>query len=93
MIYLVFMVLNWRAGQPVPVAARSKPWVCGPSLPGILGSNPTWEWTSVSLTGVCCQVEVSTSGRFLVQRNPNECVCLSLSVIRCNNNSQDLHLR
>ena len=26
---------------PVPVAARSKAWVCGRSLDGIVGSNPT----------------------------------------------------
>ena len=25
----------------MPVAARSKAWVCGYSLPGIAGSNPT----------------------------------------------------
>jgi hypothetical protein len=25
---------------PVPVAARSKAWVCGRSLAGIVGSNP-----------------------------------------------------
>ena len=27
--------------QPIPVAARSKAWVCGRSLSGIVGSNPT----------------------------------------------------
>jgi len=27
--------------SPVPVAARSKEWVCGLSLAGIVGSNPT----------------------------------------------------
>jgi hypothetical protein len=26
--------------QPIPVAARSKAWVCGRSLTGIVGSNP-----------------------------------------------------
>jgi hypothetical protein len=26
---------------PIPVAARSKAWVCGRSLTGIAGSNPT----------------------------------------------------
>jgi len=25
---------------------------------------------------VCCQVEVSASGRSLVQRSPTECVCV-----------------
>ena len=27
---------------PVPVAARSKAWVCGRSPAEIVGSNPTW---------------------------------------------------
>jgi hypothetical protein len=27
---------------PIPVAARSKAWVCGRSLTGIVGSNTTW---------------------------------------------------
>ena len=37
---------------------------------------------------VCCQVEVSATGLSFVQRNPTECVCVcvSLSVIECNNN-------
>jgi hypothetical protein len=30
-----------RNNMPVPVAARSKAWFCGPSLAGITGSNPT----------------------------------------------------
>jgi hypothetical protein len=42
----------------------------------------------MSLVSVmCCLVGVSATGRSLVQRNPTECV--SLSVIRCNTN----HLR
>jgi hypothetical protein len=32
---------------------------------------------------VCCQVEVSATARAIVQKNPTE--CLSLSVIKCNN--------
>jgi hypothetical protein len=27
---------------PIPVAVRSKEWVCGRSLTGIVGSNPAW---------------------------------------------------
>jgi hypothetical protein len=34
---------------------------------------------------------VSATGRSLVQRSPTERVCVSLSVIRCNNNP--LHLQ
>jgi hypothetical protein len=32
---------------------------------------------------VCCQVEVSATGRSLVQSSRTECVCVSLSVVRC----------
>ena len=32
----------------VPVAARSKAWVCARSLAGIAGSNPAAGWISVS---------------------------------------------
>ena len=44
---------------PVPAAARSKTWVCGRSLPGVVGSNPA-EHGCLSLESVaCCQIEVS----------------------------------
>ena len=46
--------------EPVPVAARSKAWVCGRSLAEIVGSNPTEGMDVVSV--VCCQVEVSARG-------------------------------
>jgi hypothetical protein len=56
------------------VAARSKTWVCGRSLVGIVGSNPTGVYGSLSLVSVvCCQVEVSATGWSLVQRSPTEC--------------------
>jgi hypothetical protein len=32
---------SYRRLVPIPVAARSKSWVCGRSLTGIVGSNPT----------------------------------------------------
>jgi hypothetical protein len=47
--------------SPIPVAARSKAWVCGRSLAGIVGSNADGAWMSL-VSVVCCQVEVSTSG-------------------------------
>jgi hypothetical protein len=31
---------NMHKFEPIPVAARSKAWVCGRSLAGIVGSNP-----------------------------------------------------
>jgi hypothetical protein len=48
--------------------------------------------TSMSIVSVvCCQVEVSATGRSLIQSSPTECVCVSLSVIKCKNNP--LHLQ
>jgi hypothetical protein len=44
-------------------------WVFGRSLAGIVDSNPSVE-IDVYL---CCQVEISASGRSLVQRSPIEC--------------------
>ena len=32
---------NYSLKRPIPVAARSKAWVCGRSPAGIVGSNPT----------------------------------------------------
>jgi len=32
---------NCYTMKPIPVAARNKVWVCGHSLAGIVGSNPT----------------------------------------------------
>jgi len=45
--------------MPIPVAARSKAWVCGRSLAGILGLNTVGIWMSV-----CCECYVF-SGRGL----------------------------
>ena len=33
----------WTITSPTSVAARSKAWVCGRSLAGIVGSNPAWD--------------------------------------------------
>ena len=68
--YLFFSPYNQQL--PVPVAARSKAWVCGPSLAGIVGSNPAGAWMFV-VSVVCCQVEVSASGWSLVQRSFTDC--------------------
>jgi len=57
--------------MPISVAARSKAWVYGRSLAGIVGSNPAGAWMSV-LSVVCCQVEVSATGWSLVQRGPTD---------------------
>jgi hypothetical protein len=51
------------------VAVLSKASAFGRSLDGIVGSNSA----CMSLANVvCCQVEVSASGRSLVQRSPTE---------------------
>ena len=51
---------SWSPGgvrnmKPIPVAARSKVWVCGRSLDGIAGSNPA-EGMGVCLLWVLCVV-------------------------------------
>jgi hypothetical protein len=61
--------------QPIPVAARSKAWICGRSLAEIAVSNPAGAWMSV-VNVLCCQVEVSARDRSLVQRSPTECACV-----------------
>jgi hypothetical protein len=55
------------------VAARSKPWVCGRSLAGIVGSNLAGDINVCHLSVVCCQVEVSATSWSLVQRSSTEC--------------------
>jgi hypothetical protein len=47
-------------------------WVCCRSLAGIAGSNPAGGM-DMSCEYVCFQVEVSVTGRSLVQRSPTEC--------------------
>jgi hypothetical protein len=40
---------------------------------------PPEAWMFVSCECLCCQVEVSATGRSIVQRSPNDCgVCLSV---------------
>jgi hypothetical protein len=71
---------------PIPVAARSRAWVCGRSLAGMVVSKPAGRM-DVCVLYVCvhvcvcvyvcvcvfCQVQVSASGWSLVQRTPTEC--------------------
>ena len=79
-----------KSTMPISMATLSKAWFCCLSLVGIAGSN-TAEGTDVCLLWVlvCCQVEVSATGRSLVQRSRTECVgvCVSLIVIRWYSNS------
>jgi hypothetical protein len=49
-------------------------WDYGRSLAGIAGSNSARELGCLSVVSVVfCQVEVSATGRSLVQMNPTEC--------------------
>jgi len=55
-------------------ASRLKLCVCGRSLAGMVGSNPPGGFICLSLViVVCCEKEVSTKGRSLVQRVSTEC--------------------
>jgi len=57
-----------------PVAARSKASVCVRSVAGIGSLNPSGGLGGLSLvTVVLCQVEITVSGRSLVQRSPTDC--------------------
>ena len=53
---------------------RSKARVCGRPLAGIAGSNPAGEHGCLSLLNVVCgQVEVSATGRSLIERSATDC--------------------
>jgi hypothetical protein len=59
------------------VAVRSKVWVCGHSLAGIVGLNPKGGgggdgYLSREIV-VCDKVEAAVIGRSLVQRSPAKC--------------------
>jgi hypothetical protein len=59
---------------PIPVAARSKEWVCRPLAYWDCGFESRLGHGCLSLVSVvCCQVEVSATGWSLVQRSPTEC--------------------
>jgi hypothetical protein len=47
-----FCVLYWDC-TPIPVAARSKAWVCGRALAGIVGSRPAGSMDVCLLYSVC----------------------------------------
>ena len=60
----------------IPVALRSKAWVCAASLLGLWVRIPPGHRCLSLVIVVCCQVEVSEPGRSLVQRSPTEYVCV-----------------
>ena len=55
------------------MAVRSKEWVCGSSLSGIVDSNPGRTHGYLSLVSVmCCEAEIPALGWSLAQRSPTE---------------------
>jgi hypothetical protein len=56
------------------VAAPSKAWICVRSLAGIAGSNPAGSMAVFLVSVGCYPVEVSVTGRSLVQRCPTDFV-------------------
>jgi hypothetical protein len=69
---LIQFISRAKYDEPISMAARSKAWVCGRLLAGIVDSNPVGGM-DVSLSDVCDQVGVSASSRSLAQRSPTEC--------------------
>ena len=53
-------------------AEPSKVRVCGRSLAGIERSNPACGMDVSLMRVLCCQVEISETGRSLVQRSPTD---------------------
>ena len=58
---------------PIPVTACSNAWVCGSPVAGIEPSNPAVGMVVLSLVNaVCCNGEVSASGRSIVEGLPTD---------------------
>jgi hypothetical protein len=74
MLFYVILCYSIVYYVPIPVALRSKAWVCSLSLTRIVGSNPKQGHGCLSLVSfACCQVEVSATSWSLVQRSRTEC--------------------
>jgi hypothetical protein len=58
--------------RSIPLALRSKAWVCGCLVAGITGAIPAGNM-DIFVSVVCCQIEVAASGCSLVQRSLTEC--------------------
>ena len=54
-------IYSYYGHQPIPVAERSKAWVCSRSLAGAEALNPVGHGCLSPVNVVCCQVEVSAS--------------------------------
>ena len=76
-------MINTNSAQLIPVAVRSEAWVCGRSLAGIKGTIPPGHVRLSLANVVCCEVQVSVTGRSRVQRSPTDCVCVCVCVTAC----------
>jgi hypothetical protein len=66
--------VRYSEGAPIPVAARSNPWIRSRCLLGIRVRIPPGAQVPVSCDCcVCCHVEVFATDWSLVQRSPTEC--------------------
>jgi hypothetical protein len=81
MIWPKLITVKFMRIQPIPVAVRSKAWVCGLLLVGCGFESRRRHGCLSAVNVVSCQVEVSETNRPLVQRSRNECGA-SLCVIR-----------
>jgi len=75
-----FQVVLWKVS--IPVAARSNAWVCGRSLSGTVGLNPTWN-TDICLLSKLYVVQVERSLRradYSYRGVLPSVVCLSVTV-------------
>jgi hypothetical protein len=75
-IIIIIIIISSYFYAPVPVVARSKALVYGRSPAAIVGSKKKSYLRHAFLSVVCvvcCQVEVSTTNRSLLQRSPTYC--------------------
>ena len=75
------------------MAVWSKALLCLHSLAGNAGSNSSGDMDVCLFLSVCRQVQVSETGRSLVQRSLSRRLCVALSVIWLNNNRPSLTLK
>jgi hypothetical protein len=58
--------------MPISVSSLSKAWFSDRTLTGVKGLNPTGDTYLSVVNVVCCQVQVSATGRLPVERSPTE---------------------
>jgi len=66
--FLMYYITQQKYGRPIPVAARSKAFLCGRSLGGIAGLNPAGG-VDGRLLCLLCVVQVAASANELITRS------------------------